>query len=502
MHDAEFDHEHLEESALARQQASDFIWSQEHIRLRTVGIDIGSSTTHLLFAEVLMQREPHGLSSRFRPVRREVVWRSPIMLTPFESSGTIDIDALRSFIERSYADAGMRRDEIDSGAVILTGEAIKRKNARLIDHALAAEAGTFVCATAGHELECRLAAYGSGAIALSRERRARVVNIDIGGGTTKLALIDKGGIAAVAAFAVGGRILATGADGRWTYVTDAARILARELELSATPKTFADAANRRRIAERLARVVLDNLQAPVLDPLAQDLALTAPLARPVDVDFVTVSGGVAEYVFGRETARFGDIAPELAAALSAGFAERLGVPAVDPGQGIRATVIGASQHTVQVSGKTTYLPDPSLLPARNIPVLVAASCDPEDSATIAKSIREQMQQIEFDTASWLAISATWRGSPEYERLRHFAEGILSGIGWKRTSRNVLIVVIEGDVARSLGHILADELGCPWRLVVIDGVELREFDYVDLGERLDPPGVIPVVIKSLVFASAV
>ncbi len=502
MHDAEFDHEHLEESALARQQASDFIWSQEYIRLRTVGIDIGSSTTHLLFAEVLMQREPHGLSSRFRPVRRDVVWRSPIMLTPFESGGTIDIEGLRTFIERSYADAGIGREEIDSGAVILTGEAMKRKNARLIDHALAAEAGKFVCATAGHELECRLAAYGSGAIALSRERQARVVNVDIGGGTTKLALIDKGDIVEVAAFAVGGRLLASDADGGWTYVTDAARVVARELGLPASPKAFADAANRRRIAERLAQVVLDNLQASALDPLAQELALTPPLTSPVEVDFVTISGGVAEYVFGRETARFGDIAPELAAALSAGFAARLSVPAVDPGQGIRATVIGASQHTVQVSGKTTYLPDPSLLPVRNIPVLVAARGDPEDSAAIAYSIREQMQRMAFDSASWLAISATWHGSPEYARLRKFAEGILSGITWKRTSRNVLVVVVEGDVARSLGHILVDELDCPWRLIVIDGVELREFDYVDLGERLDPPGVTPVVIKSLVFASAV
>ena len=502
MHDAEFDHEHLEDSALARQQASDFIWSQEHIRLRTIGIDIGSSTTHLLFAEVLMQREPHGLSSRFRPVRRDIVWRSPIMLTPFQSDGTIDIDALRSFLERSYADAGIRRDEIDSGAVILTGEAIKRKNARLIDHALAAEAGKFVCATAGHELECRLAAHGSGAVGLSRERHARVINIDIGGGTTKLALIENGVILAVAAFAVGGRLLASDAEGRWTYITDAARTVAGHLGLPAKPQTFADAANRRRIAERLAQVLLDNLQVSALDPLAQDLALTPPLAHPVDVDFITVSGGVAEYVFGRETAQFGDIAADLAAALSDGFADRLGVPVVDPGQGIRATVIGASQHTVQVSGKTTFLLDPQLLPARNVPVLVAAPGDPADPMTIAASIRGQMRQMVFDPASWLAISAKWIGPPEYARLRAFAEAILSGITWKPTSRNVLIVVIEGDIARSLGHILADELNCPWRLIVIDGVELREFDYIDLGQRLDPPGVIPVVIKSLVFASPV
>src|SRR5579872_7086439 len=145
MHDTEFLHEHVEPSEEQRAELARFIWSQEHVELRTVGIDIGSSTSHLLFAKVLLQRHSQGLSSRFVVIDRQIVWRSPIMLTPFLADGTIDAHSLGHFIERCYEDAGFARSEIDSGAVILTGEAIKRRNARAIDELFAEEAGKFVC---------------------------------------------------------------------------------------------------------------------------------------------------------------------------------------------------------------------------------------------------------------------------------------------------------------------------------------------------------------------
>ena len=164
MHESDFHHEHLE-TADERAEIARTIWSQENVELKTVGIDIGSSTSHLLFAKVLLQRQSQGLSSRFVVVDREIVWRSPIMLTPFLPDGTIDAaGARRTSSTTLYATAGFTRSEIDSGAVILTGEAIKRKNARAIDELFADEAGKFVCATAGHKLECRLAAHGSGAV--------------------------------------------------------------------------------------------------------------------------------------------------------------------------------------------------------------------------------------------------------------------------------------------------------------------------------------------------
>ena len=156
LHEDIFAHVHLGEPGNAEDAAA-FIASQDHLELRTVGIDIGSSTSHLLFAKITLEREAQHHSARYIVVNREVIARSPIMLTPFTGDGWIDADRLGAFIARSYREAGIERDAIDCGAVILTGEAIKKKNAQAIDELFAAEAGKFVCATAGpqHRLSRR-----------------------------------------------------------------------------------------------------------------------------------------------------------------------------------------------------------------------------------------------------------------------------------------------------------------------------------------------------------
>src|SRR5215831_1850783 len=257
MHDTDLFHEHLALSDEERAEIAQYIWDQEHVDLTTIGIDIGSSTSHLLFAKVLLERQTQGLSSRFVVVHRQVLWRSPIMLTPFLPDGTIAAAALGAFIEQAYRDAGITRADVDSGAVILTGEAIKKTNAQAIDELFAAEAGKFVCATAGHKLECTLAAHGAGAVKLSAERNQCILHVDIGGGTTKLALIDRGVILGVAAFAVGGRLLAADESGTWTRIDDSARLVAQKLALAPNPATFGDEPARKRVAQRLAAIAAD-----------------------------------------------------------------------------------------------------------------------------------------------------------------------------------------------------------------------------------------------------
>src|SRR3984957_729319 len=251
MHEVDFDHEHVE-TAEDRAAIARTIWDQDTVEFKTVGIDIGSSTSHLLFARVALQRQAQGLSSRFVVVGREIAWRSPILLTPFLPDGTIDARELGDFIQRCYRDSGFAQSDIDSGAVILTGEAIKRKNARAIDELFAEEAGKFVCATAGHKLEARLAAHGSGAVALSKARDTCMLHVDVGGGTTKLALIDRGVIVGLCAFAVGGRLIAQDADGVWTRIDQSAQLVAVDLGIEASPQAFADESVRHQIAQRLA----------------------------------------------------------------------------------------------------------------------------------------------------------------------------------------------------------------------------------------------------------
>jgi ethanolamine utilization protein EutA len=502
MHDFELEHEHDDDLTEAEREAiARAIWEQDTVELRTVGIDIGSSTSHLLFARVTLKRQAESLSSRFVVVDRQVIWRSPIMLTPFLPDGTIDAHALEHFIQHAYHDAGLRNSDIDSGAVILTGEAIKKTNARAIDEIFARESGKFVCATAGHKLESILAAHGSGATALSRRRGACGLHVDVGGGTTKLALIHKGEIVSVAAFAVGGRLVAQDANGGWTRVDDSAQRVARELGIVPTPDVLANEAARRAIAKRLATLAVDQIAGGSRDELGRALELTEPLSRTVKPDFISFSGGVAEYIFARETAGHGDIAKLLADEIVAQFKARVSIPIIEPNERIRATVIGASQFTVQVSGKTIYLPDASVLPVHNIPVVhlgldLAGDID-EDK--IEAAFARSAGLIDLEPGGRMALAFTFAGVPEYPRLAAMARAIMRFAAPTGRRDELLVLMIDGDVGRGLGRIIDKELRLDGKLVSIDGVQLRELDYVDIGGMLDPPGVVPVVIKSLLFS---
>ena len=501
MHDTDLFHEHLALTDEERAEIAQYIWDQEHVDLTTIGIDIGSSTSHLLFAKVLLERQTQGLSSRFTVVHRQVLWRSPIMLTPFLPDGTIDAAALGAFIQKAYGEAGFARQDIDSGAVILTGEAIKKKNAQAIDELFAAEAGKFVCATAGHKLECTLAAHGAGAVRLSKERDECVLHVDIGGGTTKLALIDRGVIIGVAAFAVGGRLLATDEGGVWTRVDDSARLVAQELGLATDPATLADIAVRRKIAHRLATIAADYILDAPRDALGRALLLTEDLARPVAPVAITFSGGVSEYVFGYEEREYGDIAKLLAAALGEELKRRGSPVVIDPGQRIRATVIGASQFTVQVSGKTIYLPDPGVLPVHNVPVVqagldLAGAFDP---AALTAAIGASLRRMDLSPDSRMAIAFAWHGDPDYGRIAAAGRAIVAAVAPDGRRSQPLLLMIDGDVGKTFGQFLRNELGLAGDLVSIDGVQLAELDFVDVGELISPPGVVPVVIKSLLFS---
>jgi ethanolamine utilization protein EutA len=497
LHDDVFEHLHM--SSEASNEIARYIAGQETIELTTVGIDIGSSTSHLLFAKIILQREAQKLSARYVVVSREVMWRSPIRLTPFLPNGLIDANALGEFIATAYRSAGLERDDIDSGAVILTGEAIKRANAKAIDELFAGEAGKFVCATAGHQLEATLAAHGSGAVRLSRERNTPVLHVDIGGGTTKFALIDEGRILDVAAIAVGGRLIATDDAGAWTRLDDSAHLAAKDLGLQLNPTTAADPKLRHAISRRLAIIAVDAILGKATDALAQALWLTTPLKRTVTPTLVTFSGGVSEYLFGREEDEFGDIAKLLASEVREQLHDRLPVQAVDPGTGIRATVIGASQFTVQVSGKTIYLSDESVLPLRNVPVVHLRIPAKIDELELESAIEQGIARTDLVPSAMLAIAFEWTRDPDYHDLIAVGRAVMRVLAPGGRREHPLITLIDGDVGKTFGHILRDELHLTGELISIDGVQLQDLDFVDIGEMMTPPGVVPLVIKSLVFS---
>ncbi len=392
-----------------------------------------------MFARLRLQRLADSLSSRYVVVERTILHRSPIVLTPYSNDDNIDSAALEAEIARWYSAAGLARDEVDTGAVILTGTALASHNSRELANLFAEEGGSFVCATAGHALEATLSAHGAGSVSRSRRDHETILHLDVGGGTTKLALIEDGAIIATSAIAVGARSRHAGRD----------------------PD------DRRRIASELADAIVAATRGTAVPP---GLQLLPPLPRSSKPARITFSGGVSEYASGREQADHDDLGRELAAAVLA-LRPKLPAPLEIATDGIRATVIGASQFTVQVSGSTIEIG--ARLPLRNVPVARLGG-DVHGSGPIALAVK-------------------WDGEPEHARIRALAEEIAAA-----TDRRPLVVASDGDIAATLGGVLRDELHFKGDLVTLDGLELGELDYIDVGAPVAPSGVVPVIVKSLVF----
>ncbi|HZS01731.1 MAG TPA: ethanolamine ammonia-lyase reactivating factor EutA [Chloroflexota bacterium] len=498
---------HGDDAPLTDEQIAEIneaIWKLENVELTTVGVDVGSSTSHLMFARVHLQRMGDLLSSRFVVVNREVLWRSPILLTPYRADNTIDAEQLDAFIHNAYKEAGLQRSDVDSGAVILTGEALKRANAHAIADLFAEEAGKFVCASAGHHMEALLAANGSGTVALSREPRRTLLNVDIGGGTSKLAIVRGGEVLSTAAVAVGGRLIAFAPDGTIE-------------RLEGPAEQAAEAAGvRLALGERLSpedqaklvRIMTDALVSLIRgepNALARELLVTDPLPDGWRADGITFSGGVAEYIYGRERTEYADIARALADEVRTALDDgRIRLPVLDPGQGIRATVIGASQFSVQVSGNTISISDSTVLPLRNLPVIfprLDLAADP-DADDVAREIGSAIRRFDLEEGDApVALAFRWQGDPLYARLRALADGIRRGMPRSVAQKLPLVLMLDGDVGKTLGDILKHELGVAGDVMSIDGMQLKEFDYVDIGEVIQPAYVVPVVIKSLLFAGS-
>jgi ethanolamine utilization protein EutA len=239
--------------------------------------------------------------------------------------------------------------------------------------------------------------------------------------------------------------------------------------------------------------------------LAQSLLVTAGWPNALankSIDAMTFSGGVAEYLYKRETRRFGDLGSDLAEELRHALAHRRDLPPVwDPGQGIRATVIGAAQFSVQISGNTILIADPDKLPLQNLPVL---SCDlalDDDiaPAAVAAAVRAALARADFEEGeSPVALSFPWRGDPAQARLHAVAAGICAALPRTLQEELPLVLLIDGDVGKSLGRIIRHEIAPAADVIAIDGVQLKEFDYVDIGSIIEITNVVPIIIKSLLF----
>jgi ethanolamine utilization protein EutA len=501
--EADHDHDHDEPGAEYDPTATS-LWMQDNIALLSVGIDIGSAGTQVIFSRIELRRLSEELTSRYFVINRETRYQSPVVLTPYLSDERIDDQAIGRIVDEADGAAGVHPDDVDTGAVILTGEALRRENAQAIADVLAEVGGEFVCAAAGHHMESMLAAYGSGAAKVSHDRGAPILNVDIGGGTTKLALVEKGAVVRTAALHIGGRLAVIDEQLRLTRLDPGGKRLAALAGCDWSLREVVTEAEIDRVTAWMADALVAALTESPGSADVESLWLTEPLGAINGIEGAMFSGGVSEYVYGREEHDFGDLGRRLGRAIRERIdAGRLPLALLPAGECIRATALGASEYSVQLSGNTVYISSPgALLPRRNLqvvrpPVKLEEVVDP---ATVTSVIRHHFRQFDIvEGESDVAIAIRWRGAPAYVRLAALARGISDALPRTIAEGKPLFVVLDGDVAQTLGAILKEEMGVGSEVLVLDGIALWDFDYVDLGRVRMPSFTVPVTIKSLVFS---
>lgn len=489
-HDEDFDEGPLEDNPL---------WQQDNIFLSTVGIDVGSSSTQVVFSKIHLERQGEALSSRYIVVDRCLLYQSPIFFTPYSETSEIDAQALGALIDQAYAEAGFSPRDVDIGVVLMTGEALRRDNAEVIAHVIAHKGGEFLSASAGHHMESNLAAHGSGAVELSGQNTSCVLNVDIGGGTTKLALIRNGSLAHTAAFHVGGRLMV------WNDDNEVVRIEPRAFEILTSLGHAINLGDKVSpslillIGKTLAKMVADiALGRECLDAKW----LTDPIKIPPDLDTIIFSGGVSEYIADTKLRGQNDLGQSLGVEIRKIFNKSKADLQVlaSPG-GIRATALGASEFNIQVSGNTGYLSDPALLlPRRNLPVIrLVVDSEILTVDHLVENLFYSFREFNFTDYSDVALAFEWHGEFDYHKLKTFCEAINAYLVQAEFHKHVYLL-FDRDLAQSIGRILVVECKMNRPLLALDGLRFKEFEFVDLGRIRLPSRTVPVTVKSLLFQS--
>ena len=499
MHDDIYDHDHPDNFIIKEGEIVTEIEGLEMFSLKSVGIDIGSSTSHLIFSHITLRRQGASLSGKFKVTNREVLYRSPIMLTPYLSATKIDTDKVNEFIHEAYRDAGLTPEDIDTGAVIITGEALKKENAQPIVENFAKYSGKFICAAAGHNHEALLAAYGCGAVDLSKTEHKTVLNVDMGGGTTKLSLIEDGVVTQTAAINVGARLIAFDEDDKITRIEDGGRTMMQELGYRVELGQKITEKMKEDFGAYMAKILFETIEEGPNAPMAKQLMVTPPFVNYKglkQVHHIVFSGGVSEHVYDHDAKSYGDIGP----VLGKNMREHLkGLPkdfVREPIEGIRATVIGAGEYTIQASGNTSYVSNEQALPVHGLKVIQATIRDGE---SVSDALKQSLRKFDLPRfTSGLALSLTVNGVPDYQSVKRIAEGVAAVLKEADDPKCPLYLTLDLDIAKSLGGILKDELKVSRDIIAVDGIEVGDLDYVDIGECLGITEVIPVTVKSLMF----
>lgn len=467
--------------------------------LTSVGIDVGTTTTKLIVSKLTFSNiMPGHHVPKIEISKKQITYIGNVYFTPYQDRKNVDAEALRNIIAREYANVGLKPEEVDTGAIIITGEAAKKDNASEIVHSISKFAGDFVVATAGPDLESIIAGKGSGAEELSRHTGLCVANIDIGGGTTNISLIDRGKCIGTACVNVGGRLLEVDPiTRRISYTAPPAQKVLEELQREGvvSPTTASDelAMIKSCLAAMVACVERVILHEP-LQQLDKYLVMTNVLPS-VKPDAVVFSGGVSKYIYQSEFNEWwvhGDVGPLLAEAYLQ--SRIISLFRVLPGkETIHATVMGAGAHTVNVSGSTISV-SPGTLPIRNVPVVYP---DVEMIGGLPTYSWSKNAALFHDSLySTVALVVPALPDNSFATIVRLAQDLVRDI--PEIKGNPAVVIAQQDIAKVLGQSLQLTLG-KFPLVCLDGISLQMGDYLDISRPLPHQDAVPVIVKTLVFS---
>jgi ethanolamine utilization protein EutA len=472
------------------------------LELSSIGIDVGSSTSHLVFSRLILVRDEDSPTQRFVIQERKVVYEGKIIPTPLLEDDTIDIDTLTELIKQDCRSAGITRADIQTGAVIVTGETAKKHNAPQIAQALSHDAGKFVAATAGPNFESILAALGSGATARSKDQNKTVMSCDVGGGTSNIAISKNGEILSTSCVSVGGRLLALDSDGAISRLNKPAAKVMRHIGLEYGLGDKIPREDLEKIASTFAEVLIEVMTGPARSPLARQLMVTGDLdfsSTIGPIDEYMFSGGVAEFMYGSCSNGFNDIGALLSDKILS-LSHRLNGPIIEPLHKIRATVIGAGAYSLSISGSSGFMDANIKFPIRNIPVLRVDVEEPR------LSINHLVTQVNtayrrFDLVEGEEVVALFFKDPvrvNYPALELFAKAIETALPHSIKKNMPVILIFEKDIACSVGNVIRRETTLNTNLLSLDELSLNDGDWIDIGEPLVGGQVFPVTVKSLAF----
>ena len=475
--------------------------------LISVGLDVGTTTTQVIFSNITIENMSSGARvPEFKIVGKEIFYKGKIHFTPLRSNTEIDETALKEIIEREYKIAGINPDDIDSGAVIITGETARKENAQNISKVLSGYAGEFVVATAGPDLEGIIAGKGSGAAKLSYENNDIVANFDIGGGTTNIAVFSQGEPIDTTCLDLGGRLLRFDKSGLVEYISPKLADVCKEVNISIEKgKKYPDEVIRK-ICRYMAEILLEVSGAR---PRSRLLELTlSPKSTALRLDYkidrVSFTGGVADYIYNNQAEtdlyKFGDIGILLGYEIKAilnDFASKV----IMPEETIMATVVGAGTQTMDISGSTISYSQSATLPLKNIPIIeITEKEERVNEEELEKTIMAKLQWYCLETQKQkVALFLKGERNVSFEKVTSLSKVIAKVWEEFYPHGEEVIVVIENDMAKVLGQSISRKLSNKQREVVcIDGIKVSSGDYIDIGKPIGNGSVLPVVIKTLVF----